>query len=89
MDERPTIGEGSGTQVVTIRYYEQAGLVPVPPRSPGNYRAYAPHHLHRLRFIRWCRNLGSTLDQVRDLLRLDLAGLPAIKERSVSRGHPA
>lgn len=68
-----TIGElakATGTKVVTIRYYEQAGLLPAPPRTPGNYRAYGPDHLHQLHFIRRCRHLGFTLDQVRDLLRL-------------------
>jgi DNA-binding transcriptional MerR regulator len=73
MNERLTIGKlakATGTKVVTVRYYEQAGLLPLPPRTPGNYRAYGADHLHRLRFIRRCRDLGFTLDQVRDLLRL-------------------
>jgi DNA-binding transcriptional MerR regulator len=70
-----TIGElakATGTKVVTIRYYEQADLLPVPPRTPGNYRAYGADHLRRLHFIRRCRGLGFTLAQVRDLLRLSL-----------------
>ncbi|PZR93600.1 MAG: MerR family transcriptional regulator [Hyphomicrobiales bacterium] len=73
MDSRLTIGElakETGTKVVTVRYYEQAGLLPVPPRTAANYRAYGADHLHRLRFIRRCRDLGFTLDQVRDLLRM-------------------
>lgn len=73
MNERLTIGElakETGTKVVTVRYYEQAGLLPVPPRTAANYRAYGPDHLRRLRFIRRCRDLGFTLDQVRDLLRM-------------------
>jgi len=68
-----TIGElakATGTKVVTVRYYEQAGLLPVPGRTSSNYRAYGADHLHRLRFIRRCRDLGFTLDQVRDLLCL-------------------
>jgi DNA-binding transcriptional MerR regulator len=68
-----TIGElakATGTKVVTVRYYEQAGLLPVPPRTAGNYRAYEADHLAKLHFIRRCRDLGFTLDQVRDLLRL-------------------
>jgi len=60
----------TGIKVVTIRYYEQAGLLPVPYRTLANYRAYDQGHLRRLRFIRRCRDLGFTLDQVRDLLRL-------------------
>ena len=73
LNGRPTIGDlakAIGIKVVTIRYYEQIGLLPVPSRTEGNYRAYDPGHLRRLRFIRRCRDLGFTLDQVRDLLRL-------------------
>jgi DNA-binding transcriptional MerR regulator len=73
MGERLTIGDlakATGTKVVTVRYYEQAGLLPAPPHTSGNYRTYRAGHLHRLRFIRRCRDLGFTLDQVRDLLRL-------------------
>jgi DNA-binding transcriptional MerR regulator len=68
-----TIGDlakATDTKAVTIRYYEQAGLLPAPPRTASNYRAYGHGHLARLRFIRRCRELGFTLDQVRDLLRL-------------------
>jgi Cu(I)-responsive transcriptional regulator len=71
--ERITIGDlakRTGTKVVTVRYYEQIGLLPVPSRTAGNYRTYSNEHLRRLRFIRRCRDLGFTLDQIRDLLRL-------------------
>src|SRR3979411_3148895 len=60
----------TGVKAVTIRYYEQIGLMPVTPRTDGNYRTYSLEHRQRLRFIRRCRDLGFTLDQVRDLLRL-------------------
>jgi Cu(I)-responsive transcriptional regulator len=73
MKERMTIGDlakATDVKVVTIRYYEQAGLLPVPPRTAGNYRTYKPEHLRRLQFIRRLRDLGFTLEQVRDLLRL-------------------
>jgi Cu(I)-responsive transcriptional regulator len=60
----------TGTKVVTIRYYEKVGLLPKPPRTGGNYRAYDGDHMRRLRFIRRCRDLGFTLDQIRELLSL-------------------
>jgi DNA-binding transcriptional MerR regulator len=68
-----SIGElsrASGVKVVTIRYYEQIKLMPTPPRTEGNYRAYKREHLVRLQFIRRCRDLGFTLTQLRDLLHL-------------------
>jgi Cu(I)-responsive transcriptional regulator len=64
------LARATGVKVVTIRYYERIGLMPVPPRTEGNYRAYSREHVRWLRFIRRCRDLGFTLDQVRDLLRL-------------------
>jgi len=62
------LAKATGTKVVTIRYYEKAGLLPAPPRTSGNYRAYSSAHRDRLCFIRRCRALGFTLDQIRELL---------------------
>ena len=73
MKQRMSIGDlakSTGVKAVTIRYYEQAGLMPVPARTEGNYRIYTSEHARRLEFIRRLRDLGFTLDQVRDLLRL-------------------
>ncbi len=44
--------------------------MPVPARTEGNYRTYKTQHVGRLQFIRRLRDLGFTLDEVRDLLRL-------------------
>jgi DNA-binding transcriptional MerR regulator len=67
-------------KVVTIRYYEQIGVVPLPVRTSANYRAYSPEHVQRLRFIRRCRDLGFSLDQVRDLFRLSAENAPSCVE---------
>lgn len=64
------LAEETGVKIVTIRYYEQIGVLPPAARTDANYRAYSPEHAQRLRFIRRCRELGFSLDQVRDLLRL-------------------
>jgi Cu(I)-responsive transcriptional regulator len=72
-DEKLSIGhlaKDTGTKIVTIRYYEQIGLLPNPARTASNYRAYTHEHVRRLRFIRRCRDLGFRLDEVRELLRL-------------------
>lgn len=68
-----TIGKlaaATQTKAETVRYYERIGLLAPPERTEGNYRAYRPSHLARLRFIRRSRALGFSLDQVRALLRL-------------------
>ena len=64
------LAKQTGVKIVTIRYYEQIGVLLPPIRTPSNYRAYSPQHTQRLRFIRRCRDLGFSLDEVRDLLRL-------------------
>lgn len=52
----------------TVHYYEKSGLMPKPPRSEGGHRIYALGHAKRLKFIRRCRELGFSLDQIRTLL---------------------
>jgi len=63
------LAEATQTPVATIRYYEQQGLVPAPARTGANYRSYGPAHVQRLAFIRRCRSLDMSLDEVRVLLR--------------------
>ncbi|MCW8308027.1 helix-turn-helix domain-containing protein [Acidiphilium sp. PA] len=60
----------TGATRQTIRWYEQIGLLPAPNRSADNYRLYGDDHLARLRFIRRCRDLGFSLEVVRNLADL-------------------
>ena len=64
------LAKETGVKVVTIRYYEQSGLLPAPLRTEGNYGTYKREHMRRLLFIRRLRDLGFTLEQVRELLQL-------------------
>ncbi|WP_296448159.1 Cd(II)/Pb(II)-responsive transcriptional regulator [Rhodoferax sp. UBA5149] len=59
----------TNTQVETIRFYEREKLLAAPGRSEGNYRIYGEAHAERLSFIRHCRGLDMTLDEIRVLLR--------------------
>ena len=54
----------------TVRFYEKAGLLPPAGRTSGNYRNYTSMHLARLRFVRNCRSLDMTHDEIRGLLVL-------------------
>ncbi|MCP8463491.1 Cd(II)/Pb(II)-responsive transcriptional regulator [Pseudomonas sp. ZM23] len=60
----------TGCPVETIRYYEREGLLPEPSRSEGNYRQYDAAHVERLSFIRHCRSLDMTQEEIRILLGL-------------------
>lgn len=57
-------------KVQTIRYYEKIGLLPVANRTQGNQRIYTQNHMDRLAFIRHSRELGFSLDQIREILSL-------------------
>lgn len=59
----------TGVPIETIRYYERAGILPETNRTEGNYRIYSDCHVERLSFIRHCRNLDMTLDEIRVLLQ--------------------
>ncbi len=60
----------TGTPVETIRYYEREQLLPAPQRTAANYRHYHPAHLERLLFIRQCRSLDLSLEEIRALLEV-------------------
>lgn len=62
------LSDAAGVKVPTIRYYEQIGLLPAAERSTGNQRLYSPAAKDRLAFIRHARDLGFSLDAIRDLL---------------------
>ena len=59
----------TATAVETIRYYEREGLLAAPPRSEGNFRLYGEAHVERLSFIRRCRLLDMSHEEIRALLR--------------------
>lgn len=52
----------------TIRYYEKIGLLPAAHRNSSNYRIYTSQHVEQLRFIRNCRSLDMTHEEIRHLL---------------------
>jgi Cu(I)-responsive transcriptional regulator len=78
-----TLARRTGTKVQTIRYYEEIGLLPEPRRTQGGQRRYAAADLDRLAFIRHARQLGFTLETIRQLL--DLADDPAKSCAEVDR----
>lgn len=61
------LSKRTGCEVETIRYYEREGVLPIPPRTDGNYRQYGEQDEERLLFIRHCRSLGMSLDDIRTL----------------------
>lgn len=64
------LSKRTGVKVPTIRYYEQMGLIEAIERTQGNQRRYSQAGLQRLSFIRHSRELGFSINDIRDLLEL-------------------
>lgn len=67
------IGEAarrSGVSAANMRYYEKERLLGPRPREDNSYRLYSEADVHRLRFIRLCRAMDMSLDEVRTLVAL-------------------
>ena len=60
----------TGCNVQTIRYYEKEGLLPAPRRSEGGHRLYTVLQVERLVFIRRSRQLGFTMEEIKQLLAI-------------------
>lgn len=70
---RGEVADRAGVNRETVRYYEQRGLIPEPPRSDGDYRTYDASYVERIRFIKRAQELGFSLAEIKDLLTLRLA----------------
>ncbi len=64
------LAKRSGCSIQTIRYYEKEGLISAPERTEGNFRTYNSAILERLSFIKNCRALDLTLNEIKHLILL-------------------
>ncbi len=86
-----TIGEVARRAQVgidTVRYYERNRLLPVPVRRASGYRQYTHADVRRLHFIRRAKDIGFSLNEIRELMALSLdreRGVRGIKQRAQAR----
>ena len=67
------IGEAasrSGVSAKMVRHYESLGLLPTVARTDSGYRRYSDKEVHTLRFIRRARDLGFSMAEIAELLKL-------------------
>ena len=82
------LAELTGVKVPTIRFYEQNGLVPSPRRSEGGQRRYDESAVYRLHFIRHARDLGFSVEDIRQLLSLsEHPAMPCDTATDIARHH--
>jgi DNA-binding transcriptional MerR regulator len=77
-----------GTTAQAVRFYERAGLLHEPERTHSGYRVYGASDLKRLRFIRKAKELGFSLDEIGDILRMHDAGqVPCAEVMAIAERH--
>ncbi len=64
------VAQAAGINIETIRYYQRRGLLVTPRRPLGGVRRYPPETLARLRFIKRAQELGFTLREIAELMKL-------------------
>jgi DNA-binding transcriptional MerR regulator len=75
------LADRCGVSRDTIRFYEREKLLPRPRRSASSYRVYADEDASRVLFIRQAQAIGLTLDDIRELVRLETLRTPDECER--------
>ena len=76
------VARRSGFSPATLRYYEEIGVLPAPPRTDGGYRSYDERTLVRLAFISRAKQLGCSLDEIADLsVAWDGGGCGPVQDR--------
>jgi MerR family copper efflux transcriptional regulator len=75
------VADAAGLSTKALRYYEQAGLIDEPARTPSGYRDYDAGVLDRLRFIRSAQAAGLTLGEIKGVIAFRERGQPAVRPR--------
>lgn len=70
----------AGVGVETVRYYQRVGLLKEPVKPAQGYRVYSADALNRLHFIARAKELGFTLNEIKELLLLDNADCQQTQE---------
>jgi MerR family transcriptional regulator, copper efflux regulator len=80
------LAERTGTTVPTIRFYEKVGLLR-PAARRGGQRSFDNEHVHRLGFIRRCREFDFSIPEIRALLSLMQTGRSCTQAKALAEGR--
>ncbi len=79
------LANAAGVSTDTLRHYERIGILPMPPRTAGNYRDYPENSLDRVRLIQRALGAGFSLAQLASILKVrDKGGVPCQTARAMA-----
>jgi DNA-binding transcriptional MerR regulator len=64
----------TGISPKTIRYWEEIGVIPHPPRNASGYRIYTPQYVELLSFVLKAKSLGFSLGEIKEIVQIRLSG---------------
>jgi MerR family transcriptional regulator, copper efflux regulator len=67
---RGGLAHATGVHIETIRFYEKKGILGQPARTAAGYRLYPMKTVQQIRFIKRAQDLGFTLTEIAELLKL-------------------
>lgn len=83
------LAQRAGIRPSAIRYYEAHGVLQSPIRSSAAYRLYGPEAIRRLRFVVQAKELGFSLDEIRQLIESSKNEPPCVLCRELIEHHLA
>ncbi len=82
------VAKQAGVGIETIRFYEREGIIAEPPRRESGYRVYDQEVVTRIRFIRRAKELGFSLKEISELMKLQVdpkANCSGVKKRTETK----
>jgi MerR family copper efflux transcriptional regulator len=79
------LADAAGVGIDTVRFYERRGLLPTPKRTASGYRLYDAESINRIRFVRRAKDLGFTLDEIQNLLKLQDNAGPKSEVKAITK----
>jgi Hg(II)-responsive transcriptional regulator len=79
------LADAAGVGIDTVRFYERRGLLPTPKRTASGYRLYDAESISRIRFVRRAKDLGFTLDEIQNLLKLQDNAGPKAEVKAITK----
>lgn len=74
-----------GISADTLRHYEAVGVLQRPKRTASGYRQYPPEAVKRVRLVRRALEIGFTLQELAEILKVrDAGGAPCREVRALA-----
>lgn len=79
------LGRKAGVNVETVRYYQRIGLIKEPVKPYSGFRTYSNETVDRIKFIKRAQNLGFSLSEISELLKMGEGQCDDVRHRAETK----